>query len=179
VTTAVWRAHRAIACAAKKDFDGADAEHRAFRIAMKEVPLEPGWGEYSTAMRFLLISELFIRGEIALQKGRFGEAIELLEEAAELEDGLGYGEPPLWLQPVRHTLGAALMEAGRPGEAEAVFRADLAKWPGNGWSLYGLHRALEEQGRASEAEAVLAEFRDAWAGADAPIESSCKCIPTL
>ena len=177
-TTAVWRAHRAIAYAAKKDFAAAEAEFEAFRAAKEAVP-EPTTDPEESGVEFLDVSELFIAGEIALQKGEWDEAIRLLEEAVVAEDELGYGEPPLWLQPVRHTLGAVYMKAGQPAEAERVYRKDLDQWRGNGWSLFGLARALEEQGRTDEAATVRAEFERAWAGADAPITTSCLCIPEV
>jgi tetratricopeptide (TPR) repeat protein len=177
VTTAVWRAHRAIAYAAKKDFENAEREQMAFRSAMKAIPEKPMWDTYGTAVKFLLVSELFIGGEIALQKGEWEEAANLLEEAVVIEDTLGYGEPPLWLQPVRHTLGAVYLMSGRYADAERAYREDLAKWPGNGWSLYGLSRALDKQGKAEEALAVKREYDRAWARADAPTTTSCKCIP--
>ncbi len=175
-TRAVWHAHRAIAFAAKKDFDAARSEHEAFRAAKKAVP-EFEAEMYETAMKFLAVSDLFIEGEIELQQGNWDEAARLLEESAKIEDTLGYGEPPLWLQPVRHTLGAVYLKAGRYADAERVYRRDLAKWRDNGWSLYGLSRALEEQGKTDEARAVRIESDRVWARADAPTTTSCKCIP--
>jgi tetratricopeptide (TPR) repeat protein len=176
-TTALWTAHRAIAYAAKKDFAAAEREHERFRELKDALPPEPGWAEYETARQFLNVSDLFIAGEIALQRGQWDEAIDLLEQAATAEDELGYGEPPMYLQPVRHTLGAVYLKAGRPADAERVYRADLAIWRGNGWSLFGLTRALEEQGKVEEALAARQEFERVWAGADEPTETSCKCIP--
>ena len=128
-------------------------------------------------MKFRLVSELFIGGGIALQKGKWDEAAKLLEEAVVIEDTLGYGEPPMWLQPVRHTLGAVYLKMGRHADAERVYREDLAKWPGNGWSLFGLRRALEEQGKSAEALAVKREYDSVWAKADEQTTTSCKCIP--
>jgi len=177
VTTAVWHAHRAIAYAAKKDIANARREHEAFRVAKDSVPEPPIPDIYETTMDFLAVSDLFIEGEIALQQERWDEAIDLLEKAVEIEDELGYGEPPMWLQPVRHTLGAVYLKAGMPVEAERVYREDLAKWRDNGWSLYGLSRALHMQGRRAEAEEARARFEAAWAKADRPIETSCLCIP--
>jgi len=141
------------------------------------IPEEPQWDTYGTAVKFLLVSELFIGGEIALQKEQWDEAAKLLEEAVTIEDTLGYGEPPMWLQPVRHTLGAVYLKSGRYAEAERVYREDLAKWRGNGWSLYGLARALEEQGKTEDALAVRQEHERAWTKAEEPITTSCKCIP--
>ncbi len=177
VTKAVWRAHRAIAYAAKKDFKNAEREHRAFRREMKAIRTEMFPDQYETAMEFLNVSDLFIDGEIALQKEQWSKAAEILERAAVLEDSLGYGEPPMWLQPVRHTLGAVYLKAGRYADAERVYRDDLYQWRGNGWSLYGLSRALELQGKTVEANKIRADYERAWAGADEPITTSCKCIP--
>jgi hypothetical protein len=45
---------------------------------------------------------------------------------------------------VRHALGAFLLEQGRVGEAEAVFRKDLEQHPGNVWALHGLAECLQK-----------------------------------
>jgi len=174
--TALWRAHRAIAFAAKQDFQHALLEHAAFRAARNAIPENPLWDTYENVMKFLDVSDLFIEGEIALQRGKWEEAARILEDAAALEDALGYGEPPSYMQPVRHTLGAVYLKLGRHADAERVYREDLAKWRDNGWSLYGLGRALEGQGKRAEAAAVRKEFERVWAGADEPTATSCKCI---
>jgi tetratricopeptide (TPR) repeat protein len=176
ITTAVWRAHRAIAYAAKKDFTNAEREYEAFRRARAAIPEESVFG-YDPTHRILEVSDHFIAGEIALQKGHWDEAATLLEQGVAAEDTLLYGEPPQWLQPVRHTLGAVYLSAGRYDDAERVYRDDLAKWRDNGWSLYGLSRALEQQGRPAEANRARVEHERAWANADEPITTSCKCIP--
>jgi tetratricopeptide (TPR) repeat protein len=177
ITRATWRAHRAIAYAAKKDFTNAEREHELFRKAKARLPEDHKWGR-DQAHRVLEVSDLFIAGEIALQKGDWSLAAELLEQSAAVEDTLGYGEPPQWLQPVRHTLGAVYLKAGRYDEAERVYREDLKKWRRNGWSLYGLSRALHAQGRVDEARRVEREYQTAWARADEPTRTSCKCIPS-
>jgi len=74
-------------------------------------------------------------------------------------------------------LGATLLMEGRLAGAEAVYRKDLARLPGNGWSLYGLGRALRLQGKDDEAAQVEAQFARAWEGADTPLRSSCFCQP--
>jgi tetratricopeptide (TPR) repeat protein len=122
-------------------------------------------------------SDHFIAGEIALQKRQWTKAIEHLTKAAAVEDTLSYGEPPQWLQPVRHTLGAVYLKSGNYADAERAYREDLAKWPNNGWSLYGLSRALEEQGKSAEAANVMKQHLASWAKADAPLATSCMCIP--
>ena len=88
------------------------------------------------------------------------------------QDALIYMEPPPWYFPTRQALGAVLLEAGRPAEAEAVYRRDLEQYPANGWSLYGLARSLEAQGRAGDAAWAEQGHRNAWARADVTLESS-------
>jgi tetratricopeptide (TPR) repeat protein len=176
ITQATWRAHRAIAYAAKKDFANAQAEYQAFVEAKKALPKDTMWDQDS-AFEVLEVSDYFIQGEIALQRGEMELAAKLLARGARIEDSLGYGEPPQWLQPIRHTLGAVYMVSGRYADAERVYREDLAKWRGNGWSLYGLSRSLEEQGKTEEASEVSEQYKLAWVNADGPTTTSCKCIP--
>ena len=176
ITTAIWHAHRAIAWAAKKDFDNAVIEQKAFRKAMGALPPDLMSGT-DAALRILEVSDYFIEGEIALQKGEWDAAARALAKGAEVEDSLTYGEPPQWLQPIRHTLGAVYLKSGRYEDAERVYREDLDKWRNNGWSLYGLSVALERQGRLQEAADVGRQYRIAWAGADEPTTTSCMCIP--
>jgi TolA-binding protein len=90
----------------------------------------------------------------------------------ETEDSLRYDEPEPLNFSARHWLGAALLDAGRPTEAEVVYRAALADHPNNGWSLLGFALALEAQGRGDSALAARAEFERAWARADTWIRAS-------
>jgi len=76
------------------------------------------------------------------------------------------------LAPTRHALGAALLDAGRAGEAERVFRQDLHHYPDNGWSLLGLSQAAARQGNAPAAQAAEQRFRSAWSEADFPLTLS-------
>ena len=85
---------------------------------------------------------------------------------------------PAWAQPVRHALGAALMQRLRSAEAEEVYREDLARTPDNGWSLFGLAQALRLQNKnPAEAADLEARFKHVWAQADVTLTSSCFCLP--
>ncbi|MDB6168572.1 MAG: Tetratricopeptide repeat protein [Verrucomicrobia bacterium] len=86
-----------------------------------------------------------------------------------------YDEPPVWIIPVRHSLGAALMAHERYAEAEQVYRDDLSRLPGNGWGLHGLGEALARQKKTSEAATVRSQFNRVWSKADLTITSSCLC----
>jgi len=73
-------------------------------------------------------------------------------------------EPPWWYYPVNQSLGAALYRAGKYDEARQAFTAALAKYPNNGWALYGLSQAERAQGRPAQAAAARAALGRAWMG---------------
>jgi tetratricopeptide (TPR) repeat protein len=112
------------------------------------------------------IATLTLQAELAAADKKPAVAVNLLEEATAIEDGLEADEPHLWLAPTRHALGAALLRAGRAAEAETAYREDLQHYPENGWSLYGLSQALAKQGRTDEARDVEDRYRAAWRNAD-------------
>ncbi len=181
-TFATWHAHRAISYAAKKEFDAAEREFKAYRRVRDNIRPEHLSNFYSVkaAQGRLNVIEHFVPGEIALQKGRLRKAIRHLERAKVAEDKLGYsGEPPDYLQPIRHTLGAVYLKAGNLERAEEAYREDLAEFPDNGWSLYGLSRVLHAQNRTEDAKRLEEEFHRVWAGADGPITTSCECVPAI
>ncbi|MEM7781258.1 MAG: tetratricopeptide repeat protein [Pseudomonadota bacterium] len=122
------------------------------------------------ASTLLNIAHHLLAGELALDAGQSDEAIAHFEQAVELQDGLPYTEPPFWYYPTRHTLGQALLAAGKPAEAEAVYLRDLKDYPRNGWSMAGLIRALEAQGK--DTAEVEAKFAIVWANADIELTQS-------
>lgn len=124
------------------------------------------------ASAVLKLAALGLEGEIKQASGDMDGAIEAFKAAVAIEDQNNYTEPPDWAQPVRHYLGAALIAANRPVEAEAVYRRDLRWNQNNGWSLYGLQQSLTMQGKSEEAEKVNAQFAAAWANADVTLTQS-------
>ena len=135
-----------------------------------EVHQEPiGFGNIGI---LLTIAGKVLEGEIAAAGGQYDRAIAHLSKAARLEDSLTYNEPPDWYYPVRHTLGAVLLEAGHPREAEVVYWEDLRRYRDNGYALFGLWQSLKAQGRENEAKEVEARFQQAWADADISLKSS-------
>ena len=100
-----------------------------------------------------------------------------------LEDDLPYDEPWGWMQPIRHALGALLLEQGRVAEAEAVYREDLglggtlprARHPDNLWSLRGLLDCLDRRGETVEAALIKQRLDLAMARAEVPVKASCFC----
>ena len=118
--------------------------------------------QYLPARDVLAIARDLVRAKVAAAAGDFARAETLLRAAIALEAGIGYMEPPYWYYPVQQTLGAVLVQAGRPDEAIAAFEAALAQTPRNGWALWGLAEARHAAGQdAAEAEAA---FRRVWLG---------------
>ena len=118
------------------------------------------------------IAERSLSADIDAAAGDHDAAIAALREAVAIEDRIPYDEPPGWHAPVRHSLGALLLDAGQAAEAEAVYREELRRNPGNGWSLQGLALSLRAQGKADAAAQVESEQRDAWQHADVQLVAS-------
>lgn len=124
------------------------------------------------ASSILQIAAHALEGEIHEAAGNLEAAVAAFQLAVELEDQNDYIEPPDWQQPMRHYLGAALMAADRPEDAEEVYRQDLAWHQQNGWSTFGLLQALEAQGRNEEALLVRRQFEAIWRNADVTLKRS-------
>ena len=165
----------AVAHAAKGDVAAAREEQTAYLQRAKLVPKDEYFGN-NTAEAILGVVAPMVEGEILLREGKLDDGFAALHAAVKEEDALRYDEPPGWLIPVRHSLGASLMQAGRFAEAEQVYRDDLARLPENGWALFGLAQSLRMQEKnEDEAAAAEARFRKVWAKADLQITSSCLC----
>jgi len=168
----MWHYARGRALAATGKLDEAEAELALVHAAATDPRLAGVRLEFNESPAILGIAEHLLAGSIAGARSDHAAAVTHLREAAALEHGLTYGEPPDWTVPVRHDLGAALLAAGRAPEAEQVYREDLKRFPDNGWSLLGLSQALRAQGRTAEADRAMAGFRRAWSAADVEISSS-------
>jgi tetratricopeptide (TPR) repeat protein len=172
-TEGAWRYARAMALTAKGRLDEATVELARLEAIVKD-PNIKGQTTFSSNSGFaqLRIAPDVVAGEIAARKKDWDTATRHLERAVRFEDALIYQEPADWHAPVRQTLGAVLLEAGRADEAESVFWEDLKKNPESGWSLFGLKQALEAQGKTDEAALVEARFRKAWQHADLTLQSA-------
>jgi tetratricopeptide (TPR) repeat protein len=174
LSRALWHYTRASALNALNRQDEAQSEKAAFEKAAAAVPKDWRFGNNSAA-DILAIASRVLEGEMSAKQGHLEPAIQALQDATQLEDKLMYDEPPDWIQPVRHTLGAVLIRAGRASEAEKVYQEDLQRYPGNGWSLLGLGDALHRQGKDSEANQAEARLKSVWATADIKPTFTCYC----
>ncbi len=174
VSRAVRRYARSIALSALGRTREARAEMEAFEAAVALVPKD--WFIFNNRVDTVLpIARSMIKGELLFREGKRVEAFAVLRQGIEAEDALVYDEPPGWMLPVRHALGALLMAEGRFKEAEKVYRTDLTRNRKNGWSLLGLQQSLGAQNKSDEADALSPSLAEAWATADVTPQSSCYC----
>ena len=171
--TAIWSYAQAMAAIRQDRMEDAKRHH----AALAKLAADPFmntlmvWDRYPLA-HAAHIAERTVYAELALARGDNTAAIAALTEAVAIEDRIPYDEPPGWHSPVRQSLGAALLVAGRAADAEKVYREELQRNPQNGWSLTGLALALRQQHRTDDAVAVERQLRDAWQYADVQLVAS-------
>jgi tetratricopeptide (TPR) repeat protein len=182
-TVAMIHYAKGVANAARGDVPAAEAEQALFRAAARRVP-ESRYIHNVPCVKLLAIAEEMLEGEIAYRRGEHDAAFAHLRAAIALEDDLPYDEPWGWMQPVRHALGALLLEQGRATEAEVVYREDLGLGdalpraqihPDNLWALRGLLVCLERRGETAETTLIRQRVELAAARADLPVSVSCFC----
>jgi len=171
--TAIWHYAQGMAAVRQQRLDDAQQHLDALRPLSVDPVMEKltVWDRYPLA-HATRIAERTVTAEIASARGDHAAAIAALTEAVAIEDRIPYDEPPGWHAPVRQTLGAVLLQAGRAGEAERVYREELHRNPGNGWSLFGLAQSLQAQGKVADADAARGEFATAWRNADIRLTAS-------
>jgi tetratricopeptide (TPR) repeat protein len=172
-STGVWHWARGLAYVRQGRLDLA-AEESAALAAAAQAPEAQDlalWSSFAPAPTVLELAGHVLAGELAGARHQPDEQLAELEAAAGLQDDLPYTEPP-WSFPIRHYLGAALLAAGRPAEAEAVYREDLRQHPDNGWSLFGLAESLRAQGDAPAAADAQRRFEAVWRDADVALSAS-------
>jgi tetratricopeptide (TPR) repeat protein len=170
-TTGMWHFARGLAFTHEGDLEKAAIERDS--VDAIAAPMSPDLlVGFNSSKTLLGIASKVLSGEMAARQKRYDEAERTLRQAVAIEDSLHYDEPPTWYFPTRQNLGAVLLEAGKPAQAEVVYRADLKRNPNNGWSLFGLEQCLKARKAVKEAAAVEAQFKAAWAHADVTLTSS-------
>ncbi|MBE9124863.1 MULTISPECIES: hypothetical protein [unclassified Coleofasciculus] len=169
----VWHYARGLAFTAKSQFKAAAEELEQVNAIAADPILETVtiWDINNTASLMKIASEV-LAGELAAKQEDYKKAIAHLETAVSLEDALKYDEPETWYYPVRQSLGAVLLQAGRVADAERVYREDLADHPNNGWALFGLVKSLNAQGKTEAARVEEKRFEEAWKYADVTLTAS-------
>ena len=160
----MWHYARGVASAARRDFAAAQAEANAIGTIERTADFSLLKTAGIPALEVLQLARTVVEGRLAQAQGDSNKAVERFEQAAALQDALPYTEPPYWYYPVRQSLAAALMQAGRLAEAEEQFRRALARAPNNGWSYYGLLELSKARGDAAGAQRAEAELAKTWVG---------------
>lgn len=166
----LWHYATGRALLAKGNITEAGNHLEELRLTMQNPALDGLGMEFNQSRDLLAIGERVLAGWLAAAKDDFDTAIVAMEDAVQLETNLLYGEPPEWSVPVRQELGALLLKAGNDVAAESVFKEDLAKFPENGWSLYGVIKAMEAQGKTAEARSMQNTLDRVWATADVDLD---------
>jgi len=168
----IWHYARGLAYVNTGSRRKAGKELKRLRAIRSDQATEDTYVGFSHIPTMLTIATEILAAEIAAERRSYDTAISHLERAVRLQDSLPYNEPPDWYFPVRHYLGAVLLEAGYPEEAEVVYWQDLSKNRENGYALFGLTRALEAQNKTNQLTDVQSRFQRAWADADIELTSS-------
>lgn len=169
-STAIWHYARGIALANSGDLAAAKAERQNIPPIAERASINFLDTNDYPASALLSIADHLLLGEIAWKENRADDAVEHFEAAVAGQDELPYTEPPFWYYPTRQSLGAVLLDVGRPAEAEAVFREDLEQYPHNGWSLFGLIQSLEAQGK--DPGELTTKFERMWGKADVELTNA-------
>lgn len=158
---------RGLASAYTGDIPGAAAHLARLREKLSDPTLKTRRIPFNSAGQTGKIAEALLEGVVLYAGQKNGAAIAAMEKAVQLEDSLIHTEPKDWPVPSKQFLGAYLLREGRHDRAAAVYRADLAKNPGNGWSLTGLQQSLEAARRRREAAELTPRIQTAFSNAGA------------
>lgn len=169
---AMWHYARAIALTKSGQSDAALAEVDAIAALNDSGDFRRMVQGNIPAPTLLSIAQQVALGRIAQAGGDIDSAISNFEAAVSLQDTVNYMEPPYWYYPVRQSLGAAYLAAGRTDDAERALKASLIDAPNNGLALFGLtevYKAKDDSVAAKFTEDLLS---NAWAGDRADLDLS-------
>ena len=154
------------------NFDNAQANLESLKAVAADPESATIRRNANTVATLMELAALGLEGELQQAQGDLRGAIAAFRSAVAIEDDLEYTEPPDWPQPMRHYLGAALLEAGDAEEAERVYRRDTELNRNDGWALFGLWQSLQAQDKAAEADEVFGVYEQAWQHADVELTRS-------
>ncbi|MBR1215046.1 tetratricopeptide repeat protein [Bradyrhizobium sp. JYMT SZCCT0180] len=161
---AMWLYVRGVALVANRDFAGATAAASAIETIERTADFKLLKDSGIPAQEVLRIARTVILARVAQARGDYRTAIIRFERAAALQDALAYTEPPYWYYPIRQSLAAALLQAGRYAEAERQFQRALSRAPANGWSYFGLAELHKSRGNGPAARKAEADLARTWIG---------------
>jgi tetratricopeptide (TPR) repeat protein len=160
----MWHYARGIAHAQRGDLASAATEASAIGSIAQSAGLKPLTDAGIPAQDILKLAREIVEGRTAQAKGDHEAAIARFRDAAVIQDGLRYTEPPFWYYPVRQSLAAALLQAGRLDEARDEFQRALKRAPNNGWTYFGLAELYRARGDTKSLQEAEAQLAKTWVG---------------
>jgi tetratricopeptide (TPR) repeat protein len=161
---AMWHYARGIAQVRGGDLASAATEAGAIGSLAQSPGLAPLTDAGIPAKDVLKLARKVVEGRIAQAKGDHATAIARFRDAATIQDTLRYSEPPLWYYPVRQSLAAALLQAGKLDEALDEFQRALKRAPNAGWTYFGLAELYRARGDTKSAQDAEAQLAKTWVG---------------
>ena len=163
-TIGMWHYARGLANIKLNHIKAAENDLQKLRAIVKQGPIDKNLGSFGLDQ--LNIALHILEAAFAEKKENNRAMLEHLKKAVQIEDNIGYREPPAWYFPTREALGYALLKKGRFAEAAIAFELDLKKYPNNGWALFGLAKTMQQLGRKAEANRLEKAFKASWQHAD-------------
>jgi tetratricopeptide (TPR) repeat protein len=161
---AMWRYARGEAYARMRDAAGV---RREAALVAADPAVVKSWGGYAPqAAGMVEVARLVLTGRAAMIEGRPDAAAQAYRAAAQIQDArLGrLSDPPGWWYPVRRSLAAALLAAGRADDAATEARLTLKTWPNDPVTLALLAQAEGKLGDGKAADLHLAQAEQGWRG---------------
>lgn len=165
---AAWRYARGEAFARSGETDKARDEAAAISALNAATDFSALVDNLIPAPDILKIQQLTVTARAAAADGDLASAIEAMEEAVALQEGLNYTEPPYWYYPAKQTLAAFVLRNGDAERAEQLFVESLSEIPNNGWTFFGLAEAYKAQGDKSATKYADGLMKSAWIGKEKP-----------
>ncbi len=153
---AMWHYARGLAFANQNKIDEAQHELKNLAATSTQRPKDVR----------LKIALAVLTATIADKTGKDDEMLKNWQQAVELQESMGFQDPPGWYFPTKEGLASALVKIGRPHEAEEILAELFKQYPENGWGLFILIQALRTQKKDAEADDAEARFEKAWEYAD-------------
>jgi tetratricopeptide (TPR) repeat protein len=167
---AMWHYARGAAWASHGNVKAARGEAKAIATIKEKTDFSEMIASGVPAPDLLRLARHIIAARIAQAQGDYNAAVTALQKAVAIQVTLPYMEPPYWYYPVSQSLGSALLQAGKPAQAEEIFRQSLKQVPNNGWVLYGLMQAQKAQGDTASAARIQKRYEATWIGGKTELE---------
>jgi tetratricopeptide (TPR) repeat protein len=161
---AMWHYARAVAFARKGDFVASQSQIDLLTDIERNGDFKQLIKDAIPAKEIVETARHVANGRLADARGDVNGAVKAFQEAVRVQDSLPYTEPPYWYYPVRQSLAAALLRAGKLDESEKAFRESLAQTPSNGWALHGLMEVYRKRGDTAALKAAQKRFDATWFG---------------